>query len=570
MPYPKILSKIEAMRWAIMPGSLRGIIRAVEEGLTPEDYELFHRISEEERTALVADLGTRIPNTTHSFRNGQNGIIFVDGPIVPRATALASASGITSYQSLTADFLALEKDPRVKNIVLLFDSPGGAVTGTSDFANMVAASKKHTIGYVYGMCASAAYWVGSACNVLYSVDTGLLGALGIHGTYRLRKPDSTETTLEIFSSQTPNKRVDLESESTQAHLQQNANDLCDVFLGAVASNMGVDLDTVIDDFGGGAALVAMPALEAGMIHGIAPLSDVLSGFTAQAGRNRPPSVTQTLIFNKAQFPKRADAVAWAQKHKYRADKVDETENSFRLRQRDPGEFRNFATITLTEGVKAVIGQLKRTATRHAARAAVASVQARSPKPERSARQQKIDGYRDKIAKSNRQKKGSSNSPAIAGKQGEFDNMDPVLAALMADDPAIANAIRALEAEAFAKGQTAGEQKMKSRIDAATPYLAEDKKKASYPASVRKVAMQVLAGQMPGSALVATVAAVDAVTEGKASDQAAAESEAVGDIPPQTPDTGAGATGEWKGYMDDAEFEAEVKRVRGQKGLGQEV
>jgi hypothetical protein len=68
---------------------------------------------------------------------------------------------------------------------------------------------------------------------------------------------------------------------------------------------------------------------------------------------------QTLIFSKEDWT-RQRAVAWARDHEFRADKVDETENSYRLRQREPGAFRpgSFRTIDLqgVQGVKAVIGR----------------------------------------------------------------------------------------------------------------------------------------------------------------------------------------------------------------------
>ena len=79
---------------------------------------------------------------------------------------------------------------------------------------------------------------------------------------------------------------------------------------------------------------------------------------AERGDQGEGTVEQTLIFAKDQFSRSA-AVAWARENDFRADKVDETENSFRLRQRAPGEFRRFAgTIRLTTGVQAVIGLLK--------------------------------------------------------------------------------------------------------------------------------------------------------------------------------------------------------------------
>ena len=78
---------------------------------------------------------------------------------------------------------------------------------------------------------------------------------------------------------------------------------------------------------------------------------------------RPQAVVQTLIFSKEKFETAEAAKAWAKAHDFRSDKVDETDESWRLRQRDPGDFQegSFRTITLTEGVKAVIGRLKQKA-----------------------------------------------------------------------------------------------------------------------------------------------------------------------------------------------------------------
>jgi hypothetical protein len=72
------------------------------------------------------------------------------------------------------------------------------------------------------------------------------------------------------------------------------------------------------------------------------------------------TTVQTLVFDKQVFKTRAAAETWARDHDFKADKVDETETSFRIRQRDPGDFKegSFRTIEITRGVKAVIGRLK--------------------------------------------------------------------------------------------------------------------------------------------------------------------------------------------------------------------
>ena len=68
---------------------------------------------------------------------------------------------------------------------------------------------------------------------------------------------------------------------------------------------------------------------------------------------------QTLIFDKERFTV-ATAKEWAAEHDFKSDKVDETDNSIRLRQLEPDLFidDSFRTIDLDKGIKAVIGRLK--------------------------------------------------------------------------------------------------------------------------------------------------------------------------------------------------------------------
>jgi hypothetical protein len=57
---------------------------------------------------------------------------------------------------------------------------------------------------------------------------------------------------------------------------------------------------------------------------------------------------QTLIFPKMHWTEE-EAVSWAKEHDFRADKVDETEDSWRIRQFDPDEFERLRTICINPG-----------------------------------------------------------------------------------------------------------------------------------------------------------------------------------------------------------------------------
>lgn len=71
-------------------------------------------------------------------------------------------------------------------------------------------------------------------------------------------------------------------------------------------------------------------------------------------RRRGRSVVQTLIFSKDEFT-REQALSWARRHRFRASKVDVTSGSYRIRQTSPARVRMKGTITMTRGIKAVVG-----------------------------------------------------------------------------------------------------------------------------------------------------------------------------------------------------------------------
>jgi len=63
-------------------------------------------------------------------------------------------------------------------------------------------------------------------------------------------------------------------------------------------------------------------------------------------KNQKAFEVQTLIFPKSKWDSAEKCQAWAKEHEFKSDKVDETEDSFRLRQRDPGEFEEMRTICM--------------------------------------------------------------------------------------------------------------------------------------------------------------------------------------------------------------------------------
>jgi len=298
--YTRLMAEVERSRWAITPDALQGILSALSREISAEDYAIFHAADAGSKTAMAADLGTPVDGTSYSYRQGSAGLMFVDGPIIPRADLFSDVSGLTSIDNLTADLKALQADASVKEIILLMDTPGGNITGVSEFSAMVRASAKPVRAFVYGMAASAGYWIASAAHSIHSVDTGEVGSIGVVATYT----DSTGADsakgirrTEIVSSQSPMKRPDISTESGRASVQTVLDDLAQVFMDTVATNRGVSSETVASSFGQGGMMAANRAMGAGMIDTITTLDALIGSINAACTPGSTPKKKKTMATN---------------------------------------------------------------------------------------------------------------------------------------------------------------------------------------------------------------------------------------------------------------------------------
>jgi ClpP class serine protease len=251
-----LLNEIESMRWAMTHKSMNALWKIASREWTSADYEIFHKASLEHKKSLVADLGESLDDSETVFVNGDTGILLFDGPIIPRADSFSAMSGLVSLDSMTAAVKEFAGSSSIKRMLGLFDTPGGDVTGVSEFSDLVRSMSKPTIGFAYGSASS-------------------VGSIGVVAKFRVNKDDNS---VEIVSAQSPDKRPDLSTEEGRDSIQTVVNELADVFVGDVARNMGVKKQKVLSDFGKGGEVVAGSALAAGMIDEINTLDKLMSSF----------------------------------------------------------------------------------------------------------------------------------------------------------------------------------------------------------------------------------------------------------------------------------------------------
>lgn len=276
MNHPRIMEEISRHTWATTPAAMDAIVRAVQVGIGSEDEPIFHAapVPMRDLRGVGEDQAGRY---RYSERVGDVGVVRVEGPITPRSSWLTNASGLTSVDGLSADLADMAGDPAVGRVVMVFDSPGGATTGISELAAQIRGFEKPIASYVYGMAASAAYWLASAAPRVISADTGMVGSVGCVMTLNSKREDGT---VEIVSSQSPKKRLDPATESGRAHYQEICDAMAQIFVDQVAENRGVSSDAVLERFGEGGLVVAGSARERGMIDGVSTFSEFLRGFRA--------------------------------------------------------------------------------------------------------------------------------------------------------------------------------------------------------------------------------------------------------------------------------------------------
>lgn len=288
MKYPRIINEIACNTWAMRQESFSAMLSIVNGNGDGDDIisQLFHVSKDEELKAFIGEIGERQDGQDLVRVKGNVAILDIDGPIVHRASGVSKVSGLTSIEGLGREFQELESRDDIDTILLLMDTPGGVVAGTSEFASMVAKSNKKTIAYVYGAAASAGYWIASAADKIISSDVGVVGSIGVIMTAYVGKDDDT---VKIISSQSPNKQASLETKEGKKDAQQVVDDMADVFISAVAENRATSKEDVLKNYGKGKIFVAAQALERGMIDEISTLAEVLDRYTGNA------RIDQTII-----------------------------------------------------------------------------------------------------------------------------------------------------------------------------------------------------------------------------------------------------------------------------------
>jgi ClpP class serine protease len=218
----RVFQALTAEPWAIVPAELQKIAAIVQRHATPDAAKGEPEYQKRDYLLMAGPGAQRLAGTSRAFLVDGVAILPITGPIFPRANMMTEYSGATSINTLTDDYRKALDSSDVGAILLLVDSPGGAVSGINAFADIVAtgAKKKYTTAFVAGAAASAAYWIASAASEIAMERTGMVGSIGVVAAIPVQvAPDAGgDLWIEIVSTNAPNKRPDPISEDGRSEI----------------------------------------------------------------------------------------------------------------------------------------------------------------------------------------------------------------------------------------------------------------------------------------------------------------------------------------------------------------
>ena len=188
----------------------------------------------------------------------------------PRTSAREAPEAPTSNFKLSTSNL------REAPVLLYFDSPGGAIDGIKELADIIRNAECPTIALVGNCCTSAAYWLASQCNQIWALSpTARIGGAGAMATFYKETEESKRLwgeEITVYAPQSTRKNEEyneLLNGNYEPYKQAILAPIAEILLTDVFNGRADKLKDATDDaLRTGATLYASAALGRGWIDRI--------------------------------------------------------------------------------------------------------------------------------------------------------------------------------------------------------------------------------------------------------------------------------------------------------------
>jgi signal peptide peptidase SppA len=113
------------------------------------------------------------------------GVIPIHGILTRWANFFGNFIGTVSYDEIYEAINSALENPKIEQIVLDIDSPGGEVSGLFDLCDFIASARKtkQITAHANDNCLSAAYAIASNCSKVLVNRTSAIGSIGVIATH---------------------------------------------------------------------------------------------------------------------------------------------------------------------------------------------------------------------------------------------------------------------------------------------------------------------------------------------------------------------------------------------------
>jgi signal peptide peptidase SppA len=299
MKYQQVLSSFYGSIWAILPEKLREI-------------EDFLRARAFAATNAVG-FPDSIPAGHATPLAGSVGVIQIVGTIAQRVGVMERSSGGISTQDIGAQLSEMAGNPKVEQIAMIFDTPGGSVFGVAELAAKVREVRKtkKVTAVVDSVAASAGYWLASQANEIVLTPGGQVGSIGVMAMHTdvsaLEANAGIKTTLISHPERKGEGASEIPlSEVAREEIMGKVRAYYDMFIADVGKGRGVPSGKVDSKYGQGTMLMAADALEAGMVDRIATAEEF---FARAVGKRRSPLAEELIQTLSARRRRVAEVLA---------------------------------------------------------------------------------------------------------------------------------------------------------------------------------------------------------------------------------------------------------------------
>lgn len=281
--------------WAIMPDRLEEIHAIYGARLRGEEPDI---------AAIEARIGRPMGSDPQGYevRDGA-ALVPLRGVLAQRMNLMSNISGGTSTELFARDVRQALEDPAVRSIIVMADTPGGAVAGTQTAADVVRAARgrKPIATFAEGMMASAGVWIGTASDQVILADgatqVGSIGVVATHTDVSKREEAMGIKTTEIVAGKY--KRAASQygplTETGRATIQEQVDYLYGLFVADVAKNRGVSVDQVLESMADGRLFIGQQAVDAGIADGIGSLETLIANLNDRASAMERTTITVSSV-----------------------------------------------------------------------------------------------------------------------------------------------------------------------------------------------------------------------------------------------------------------------------------